>query len=173
MSETELATINTTAPDVIVAEYGNDPAFIHLRIHSDYSMSDGLKKVKPIVARAAELKMPAIALTDQTNLCGLVKYYHAAHGAGLKPIIGCDFWVKSDALEGELSRIVVLTTNNAGYKNLTELISKAYLRGHIQGKAVIDRDWLIDHTEGLILLSGGREGDVGKALLKGLSLIHI
>jgi DNA polymerase-3 subunit alpha len=167
MSETELATINTTAPDVIVAENGNDPAFIHLRIHSDYSMSDGLKKVKPIVARAAELKMPAIALTDQTNLCGLVKYYHAAHGAGLKPIIGCDFWVKSDALEGELSRIVVLTTNNAGYKNLTELISKAYLRGHIQGKAVIDRDWLIDHTEGLILLSGGREGDVGKALLKG------
>ena len=130
-------------------------------------MSDGLKKVKPIVARAAELKMPAIALTDQTNLCGLVKYYHAAHGAGLKPIIGCDFWVQSEALEGELSRIVVLTTNNAGYKNLTELISKAYLRGHIQGKAVIDRDWLIDHTEGLILLSGGREGDLGKALLKG------
>jgi len=167
MSETELATINTTAPDVIVAENGNDPAFIHLRIHSDYSMSDGLKKVKPIVARAAELKMPAIALTDQTNLCGLVKYYHAAHGAGLKPIIGCDFWVQSEALEGELSRIVVLTTNNAGYKNLTELISKAYLRGHIQGKAVIDRDWLIDHTEGLILLSGGREGDLGKALLKG------
>ena len=166
MSETELTTLNTTATDSIVAENGNDPAFIHLRIHSDYSMSDGLKKVKPIVARAAELKMPAIALTDQTNLCGLVKYYHAAHGAGLKPIIGCDFWVKSDALEGELSRIVVLTTNNAGYKNLTELISKAYLRGHIQGKAVIDRDWLIDLAEGLILLSGGREGDVGKALLK-------
>ncbi len=167
MSETELATINTAASDSIVVDKGNDPAFIHLRIHSDFSMSDGLKKVKPIVARAAELKMPAIALTDQTNLCGLVKYYHAAHGAGLKPIIGCDFWVQSEALEGELSRIVVLTTNNAGYKNLTELISKAYLRGHIQGKAVIDRDWLIDHTEGLILLSGGREGDLGKALLKG------
>lgn len=166
MSETELTTLNTTTTDSIVVENGNDPAFIHLRIHSDYSMSDGLKKVKPIVARAAELNMPAIALTDQTNLCGLVKYYHAAHGAGLKPIIGCDFWVKSDALEGELSRIVVLTTNNAGYKNLTELISKAYLRGHIQGKAVIDRDWLIDLAEGLILLSGGREGDVGKALLK-------
>ena len=169
MSETELATINTIAPDSMVVDKGNDPAFIHLRIHSDFSMSDGLNKVKPIVARAAEFKMPAIALTDQTNLCGLVKYYHAAHGAGLKPIIGCDFWVKSKALEGELSRIVVLTTNNAGYKNLTELISKAYLRGHIQGKAVIDRDWLIDHTEGLILLSGGREGDLGKALLKGNS----
>jgi len=143
------------------------PKFVHLRIHSDYSMSDGLKKVKPIVARAAELNMPAMALTDQTNLCGLVKYYHAAHGAGIKPIIGCDFWVKSPALEDELSRLVILATSNVGYKNLTELISKAYLRGHIQGKAVLDRDWLIEHAQGLILLSGGREGDVGKALLKG------
>ncbi|MGB1262770.1 MAG: DNA polymerase III subunit alpha [Cognaticolwellia sp.] len=132
-------------------------------------MSDGLKKVKPIVSKAADLNMPALAITDQTNLCGLVKYYHAAHGAGIKPIIGCDFWVKSDALEDELSRLVVLASNNKGYKNLTELISKAYLRGHIQGRAVLDRDWLIEHRQGLILLSGAREGDVGKALLKGNS----
>ncbi|MGL1957915.1 MAG: DNA polymerase III subunit alpha [Colwellia sp.] len=144
-----------------------DPSFIHLRIHSDYSMCDGLKKVKPIVAKTAEFNMPALALTDQTNLCGLVKYYHAAHGAGLKPIIGCDFWVQSEELSGELFRLVVLSTNNVGYKNLTELISKAYLRGHIQNKAVIDKKWLIDFKEGLILLSAGREGDIGKALLKG------
>ncbi|MBA6391440.1 DNA polymerase III subunit alpha [Colwellia sp. BRX10-3] len=167
MSESESTITTTSVADSSVVTTGNDPKFIHLRIHSDYSMSDGLKKVKPIVARAAELNMPAMALTDQTNLCGLVKYYHAAHGAGLKPIIGCDFWVKSDALEDELSRLVVLATSNVGYKNLTELISKAYLRGHIQGKAVLDRDWLIERAEGLILLSGGREGDVGKALLKG------
>ena len=164
MSESDLPIPTTESCQATVV---NDPKFIHLRIHSDYSMSDGLKKVKPIVARAAELNMPAMALTDQTNLCGLVKYYHAAHGAGIKPIIGCDFWVKSTALENELSRLVILATNNVGYKNLTELISKAYLRGHIQGKAVLDRDWLIEHAEGLILLSGGREGDVGKALLKG------
>ena len=75
-----------------------DPKFVHLRIHSDFSMCDGLKKVKPIIAKAVELGMPALALTDQTNLCGLVKYYHAAHGAGLKPIIGADFWVKSDEI---------------------------------------------------------------------------
>ncbi len=166
MSESEFP-ISTTEPCQLATT--SDPKFIHLRIHSDYSMSDGLKKVKPIVARAADLNMPAMALTDQTNLCGLVKYYHAAHGAGIKPIIGCDFWVKSVALEDELSRLVVLATNNVGYKNLTELISKAYLRGHIQGKAVLDRDWLIEHREGLILLSGAREGDVGKALLKGNS----
>jgi len=144
-----------------------EPKFIHLRVHSDYSMCDGLKKVKPIIAKAAELNMPALAITDQTNLCGLVKYYHAAHGAGIKPIIGCDFWVKSDELGDELSRLVVLTTNNTGYKNLTELISKAYLRGHLQNKAVIDKQWLVEFKEGLLLLSGGREGDIGKALLKG------
>jgi len=144
------------------------PKFIHLRVHSDFSMCDGLKKVKPIIAKAAEFNMPALALTDQTNLCGLVKYYHAAHGAGIKPIIGCDFWVKSDELEEELSRLVILTTNNVGYKNITELISKAYTRGHIQNKAVIDKSWLVEFKEGLILLSGGREGDIGQALLKGI-----
>jgi len=162
-----------TIPEVTSTELENtieivqEPSFIHLRVHSDYSMCDGLKKVKPIVAKAAELNMPALALTDQTNLCGLVKYYHAAHGAGIKPIIGCDFWVKSDELEGKLSRLVVLATNNIGYKNLTELISKAYLRGHVQNKAVIDKQWLVEFKEGLLLLSGAREGDIGKALLKG------
>ena len=144
-----------------------DPKFIHLRVHSDYSMCDGLKKVKPIVAKAAELNMPALALTDQTNLCGLVKYYHAAHGAGIKPIVGCDFWLKSEEFGDELFRLVVIATDNDGYKNLTELISKAYMRGHIQGKAVLDKQWLVEYKAGLILLSGGREGDIGKALIKG------
>ena len=151
----------------ISEKQGQEPSFIHLRVHSDYSMCDGLNKVKPIIACAAELNMPALALTDQTNLCGLVKYYHAAHGAGIKPIIGCDFWVRSDELGDELSRLVVLCCNNVGYKNLTELISKAYMRGHLQNKAVIDKNWLSEFSEGLILLSGAREGDIGKALLKG------
>jgi len=144
-----------------------DPKFVHLRVHSDFSMCDGLDKVKPIVSKAADFAMPALALTDQTNLCGLVKYYHATHGAGIKPIIGSDFWVQSDELENELFRLVILASNNKGYKNLTELISKAYLRGHIQERAVIDKAWLAEYSEGLILLSGGREGDIGKALIKG------
>ncbi|TPH13866.1 DNA polymerase III subunit alpha [Litorilituus lipolyticus] len=148
-------------------ESQSPPAFVHLRVHSDFSMCDGLKKVKPIVAKASEYKMPALAITDQTNLCGLVKFYHATHGAGIKPIIGCDFWVQSEELGDELSRLVVLSTSNVGYKNLTELISKAYLRGHVQNRAVIDKNWLVEFKEGLILLSGGREGDIGKALIKG------
>jgi DNA polymerase-3 subunit alpha len=161
------ALIETEVIDNDISQPVAQPKFIHLRVHSDYSMCDGLNKVKPIIAKASDLGMPALALTDQTNLCGLVKYYHAAHGAGIKPIIGCDFWVKSDELENELFRIVVLATNNVGYKNLTELISQAYLRGHIQGKAVIDKLWLIKYAPGLILLSAGREGDIGKALIKG------
>ncbi|MEW6996516.1 DNA polymerase III subunit alpha [Colwelliaceae bacterium BS250] len=144
-----------------------DPKFVHLRLHSDFSMCDGLNKVKPIIAKCVELGFPAVALTDQTNLCGLVKFYGAAQGSGVKPIIGCDFWVKSEELEDELSRIVVIATNNKGYKNLTELISNAYLRGDVQEKPVIDKQWLVDYSEGLILLSGARQGDIGKALLKG------
>ncbi|SKA49430.1 DNA polymerase III subunit alpha [Photobacterium toruni] len=144
-----------------------EPRFIHLRVHSDYSMIDGLAKVKPIVKRATELGMPALALTDFTNLCGLVKFYFAAHDAGIKPIIGADFKVQSQEMGDELFELTILAANNEGYKNLTLLISEAYQRGHVQHQPVIDKEWLIKHREGLIILSGGRTGDVGRALLKG------
>ena len=70
------------------------PQFVHLRVHSDFSMVDGLAKTKPIVARAQELALPAFAITDQMNLCGLVRFYGGAHGAGIKPIVGADIWLK-------------------------------------------------------------------------------
>ncbi|PSW01705.1 DNA polymerase III subunit alpha [Photobacterium lipolyticum] len=144
-----------------------EPRFIHLRIHSDFSMVDGLSKVPPLVKKVAELGMPAMALTDFTNLCGLVKFYFAAHGAGMKPIIGADFKVQSEELENELCDLTILAADNDGYQNLTMLISKAYQRGHVQHLPVIDKEWLAEHKQGLILLSGGKSGDVGKALLKG------
>lgn len=145
----------------------SDPSFVHLRVHSDFSMSDGLAKVKPILAKVSELGMPAVALTDQTNLCGLVKFYGACHGTGIKPIIGADFWVKVPGFDKDLCSITVLAMDNDGYLNLTLLISDAYLRGHIDDRAVIDQDWLAKYSKGLILLSGGRHGDIGRALLKG------
>ncbi|MEZ8741832.1 DNA polymerase III subunit alpha [Photobacterium swingsii] len=144
-----------------------EPRFIHLRIHSDFSMVDGLSKVPPLVKKVAEMGMPAMALTDFTNLCGLVKFYFAAHGAGMKPIIGADFKVKSEEMGDELCDLTILASNNEGYQNLTMLISKAYQRGHYHHQVVIDKEWLVEHKEGLILLSGGKTGDVGKALLKG------
>ncbi|BAJ01219.1 DNA polymerase III subunit alpha [Shewanella violacea] len=145
----------------------SDPSFVHLRVHSDYSMSDGLAKVKPILAKVTELGMPAVALTDQTNLCGLVKFYGACHGAGVKPIIGADFWVRVPGFDKDLCSVTVIAMDNDGYLNLTLLISDAYLRGHINDRAVIDQEWLIKYSNGLLLLSGGRHGDVGRALLKG------
>ncbi|MEC9320196.1 MAG: PHP domain-containing protein, partial [Pseudomonadota bacterium] len=144
-----------------------DTSFVHLRIHSDFSMVDGLTKVKPICQRVADMNMPAMALTDQMNFCGLVQYYGAAHSKGLKPLIGADLWVWGDYPEGEIFRLTALAMNNEGYQQIIQLISKAYLRGHVQGKPVIDKAWLAQHNEGIILLSGAREGDVGCALLKG------
>lgn len=144
-----------------------EPRFIHLRVHSDYSMIDGLAKVGPLVKKVAALGMPAFAITDHTNMCGLVKFYGAAHGAGIKPIIGADVLVKSEMLGDELSHLTILAANNTGYQNLTLLISHAYQRGYGADGPVIDRDWLIEYREGLILLSGARQGDVGKMLLRG------
>ncbi|QIZ77380.1 DNA polymerase III subunit alpha [Ferrimonas lipolytica] len=144
-----------------------DPKFVHLRVHTDFSMVDGLPKVKPLLARASELGMAAIAVTDMTNLCGLVKFYGGAHGAGIKPIIGADFWVTTPELGDEQFRITALATNNKGYANITDLISEAYLRGHVNNRPVLDKAWLAKHSEGVIILSGGKDGDVGKALVKG------
>lgn len=144
-----------------------EPRFIHLRVHSDFSMVDGLQKIAPIVGAAAANNMPALALTDQMNMCGLVRFYGAAHGKGIKPIVGADFWVQSEELGDEQFRLTLLAMDNDGYQNITLLISRGYQRGHVQGRPVIDKSWLAEHAKGVIVLSGAREGDVGKFLLKG------
>ncbi|WP_430247677.1 DNA polymerase III subunit alpha [Providencia sp. PAZ2] len=143
------------------------PRFIHLRVHSDYSMIDGLAKTAPLVKKVAAMGMPAFAITDFTNLCGLVKFYGAAHGAGIKPIIGADFYMESEQLGDEVAHLTVLARNNEGYQNLTLLISEAYQKGYGAIGPTIHRDWLVKHKEGLLLLSGGRKGDVGQFLLRG------
>ncbi|MDO6476537.1 DNA polymerase III subunit alpha [Alteromonas sp. 1_MG-2023] len=140
--------------------------FIHLRVHSDFSMMDGLNKVKPILAQVEAFNMPAVAITDQMNMCGLVKFYSEAHNRGIKPIIGTDFWVQNDVLNEEPFRLTLLAMNNEGYKNITLLISKGYLRGAVHHKTVIDQAWLAEHAEGVIVLSGALHGDVGIALTK-------
>ncbi len=144
-----------------------EPRFVHLRVHSDYSMIDGLAKVGPLVKKAASLGMPALAITDFTNLCGLVKFYGGAHSAGVKPIIGADVLVSSDVLGDELAQLTLLAMDNEGYQNLTLLISHAYQRGYGAEGPTIERDWLIEYGKGLLLISGARQGDVGKFILRG------
>ena len=144
-----------------------DPRFVHLRVHTDFSMSDGLAKVKPIVAKTVSENMASVAITDQGNMCGLVKFYSAANDNGIKPIIGADVWMCVPGFDGEFCHLTILAMNNEGYQNLTQLLSKSYLRGYIRDRPAIEQDWLLEHNAGILLISGAREGDLGKALLKG------
>ncbi len=139
--------------------------FVHLRIHTEFSLIDGLTRVKPLIKAVVDDGMPAVAVTDQGNLCALVKFYSAARGAGIKPIIGADLWLDSDQSDGQPLRLTLLVMNSSGYANLTRLISQAYLKGQRQGRPLVQREWLEQQNDGLIMLSGAREGDVGQALL--------
>ena len=137
--------------------------FVHLSVHSEYSISDGLLRVKELVAAAVELQMPAVALTDRANLFGFIRFYQACLGQGLKPIAGCDFLVAND--DGERHRLICLAMSAAGYRNLIELVSRAYTRGSERG-AVLESE-LFALGDDLIVLSGGTGGAIGSALLAG------
>lgn len=141
------------------------PRFVHLKVHSDFSMINGLAKVKPLVKNAVADNMVAMALTDFSNFCGLVKFYGEALSSGLKPIIGADILVRAIPETEELDELTLLAKNNTGYHNITMLLSKAYQQGYVD-LPVVEKEWLTEYNEGIIVLSGGRLGDVGKALLK-------
>ncbi|MDC0663885.1 DNA polymerase III subunit alpha [Marinobacter sp. SS21] len=141
--------------------------FVHLRVHSEYSMVDGLVRVKPLIGRVAELGMPAVGLTEQSNLCSLVRFYKSAVGAGVKPIIGADLWLDNPDDPEVPFRITLLARNQTGYLHLTEIVSRGYTEGQRYGKPIVKRQWLEQKAEGLIALSGANLGDVGKALLAG------
>ncbi|MCB1750348.1 MAG: DNA polymerase III subunit alpha [Gammaproteobacteria bacterium] len=145
-----------------------DPAFVHLCVHSEYSLVDGLVRIKPLVKAAATAGMPAVAVTDQGNLFALVKFYKAARSAGVKPLIGVDACIRDDADSGNPFRMVLLVQNNQGYRNLIRLVSRSYREGQHLGRPLLEREWLDQQScSGLIALSGGRLGDVGRSLLNG------
>lgn len=143
------------------------PSFVHLRLHSEFSLVDGLLRIRPLVNKVAELSMPAVALTDFSNFYGQIKFYKAAIAAGVKPIYGSDFLLVDDNDASQVSKLCLLAQDNRGYRNLTELISRSYQEGQYLGKPYIKRSWVQKHSEGLIALSGGRDGEVGVALLSG------
>jgi DNA polymerase-3 subunit alpha len=148
------------------------PRFVHLRLHSEYSITDGITRLDDAVARAAADGMPALALTDLANLFGMVKFYTAARGCGLKPIVGADVWIAEDGTPDPsreaTTRILLLARNRAGYLRLCELLSVAYTRSRRHGRAEIPRSaFASGDNAGLIALSGAHFGDVGQWLVAG------
>ncbi|UZE07416.1 DNA polymerase III subunit alpha [Pseudomonas corrugata] len=142
-------------------------SFVHLRLHTEYSLVDGLVRIKPLVKTLVGMNMPAVAVTDQNNMCSLVKFYKTAMGGGIKPICGADLWLSSKDPDAPLSRISLLVMNAVGYRNLTELISRGFIDGQRNGSIIIEREWVAEASEGLIMLSAAKEGEIGLALLSG------
>jgi DNA polymerase-3 subunit alpha len=143
-------------------------AFVHLRLHTEYSLLDGIVRVPELMAAVAAAGMPAVALTDQSNLFAMVKFYKEAQGAGIKPLIGVDAWIREVGEHAAPSRIVFLCQNLKGYRQLTQLVTRSFLEGQQRGAPLLERGWLSrDALQGLLILSGGFEGDIGQAISRG------
>lgn len=142
--------------------------FIHLRLHSEYSVTDGIVRLDDAVKAAASDGQGALALTDLSNLFGVVKFYQKARSVGVKPIVGCDVWVTNPLDVDKPARALLLVRDRQGYLNLCELLSRAWLTNQHRGRAQIQIEWLESGlASGLIALSGGLSGDIGQAFTVG------
>ena len=145
-----------------VRSRNNSVPFVHLRVHSEFSVVDGIVRIPDLIKRVAKLGQPAVALTDLSNLFGLISSTRRARRR-IKPIAGCDVWITNDDDRDKPFRLLLLVRNHQGYLNLCELLTQSFLVNQGKGRAEIRREWL-QGQEGLIALSGGRMGDVGQAL---------
>jgi len=142
--------------------------FVHLRLHTEFSVVDGTTRIDDIVKAAADDGQPALAVSDFGNLFGAIKFYKAARGAGVKPIIGAEVLLEGrDPEQDAPARVLLLAAHTQGYLNLSELLARAWTQGVVKGQAVVRWAWLVELAEGLILLSGAQAGPVGQALLQG------
>ena len=144
-----------------------DASFVHLRVHTEFSIVDGLAPIRPLVGAVVEAGMPAIAVTEQSNLFSTVKFYRAAQERGVKPIIGAELRVFNEKNAEHASCIVVLCQELTGYRNLTKLLTRSYTESQVSGRPLVCQHWLRKHGDGLIVLSGGSEGDIAHALASG------
>ncbi|MBV8467140.1 MAG: DNA polymerase III subunit alpha [Burkholderiales bacterium] len=144
------------------------PAFVHLRLHTEYSVTDGLVRIDDAVKRAKSAGMPALGISDLMNLFGMVKHYKACRGSGIKPIVGVDVWIENEADRDKPSRALLIARNRAGYGRLCELITEGYRHNQYRGRAELKKAWLeTGGNQDLIALSGAQLGEVGTLLLNG------
>lgn len=148
-----------------MSESTKPSAFTHLRLHTEFSITDSLIRVNPLVEQIAQLGMPAVAITDRANLFGLIKFYTAAERAGVKPLCGCDVRVVDE--QGVQSQLVLLVKDHGGYLNLTRLISELYTEAEGIADPEITLARLANYSEGLIALSGAGNSNIAEALLNG------
>jgi len=143
-----------------------DCPFVHLHLHTEYSIVDGTVRIPQLMQHCAELRMPSVAMTDQGNVFGLVKFYRQAQKNGIKPVIGVDLKIDNPDESERPHGLVLLCQNVTGYRNLTRLVTRTYLEGQRRGVPLADRSWLtVESCDGLIALSGGLRGDIGNALI--------
>ncbi|MBP9737656.1 MAG: PHP domain-containing protein, partial [Rhodoferax sp.] len=142
--------------------------FVHLRLHTEFSVIDGTTRIDDSVQLAARDQQPALAITDLGNLFGAIKFYKEGRKRGVKPIIGAEVWFEGLGKDAsQLSRMLLLVQNHAGYLNLSELLARAWTRSASKVHAVVSLDWLAELNDGLICLSGAQAGPVGQALIQG------
>ncbi len=148
-------------------------SFVHLHVHSEYSLLDGFSKIKKLVGRAVEMGMPAIALTDHGTMFGAINFYNAATAAGIKPIIGVEAYLaarkmdqRDNKLDKRSSHLLLLAENETGYRNLLKIASAAQLNGFYYFPRV-DHEFLAAHSEGLICTSGCMSAEIPRAILRG------
>ncbi|MFT5083224.1 MAG: DNA polymerase-3 subunit alpha [Lentisphaeria bacterium] len=139
--------------------------FVHLRVRSEFSLKDSIVRIKPLVANLSDLGMFACGISDLHSFMGLIKFYKATQGAGVKPVCGCDLYIASDDDEIKPSLITLYAINETGYRNITEIISLSYQQGQKLGEPFIHLDWIEQRSEGVLALSGAKFGDIGQALL--------
>ncbi|MEI8054846.1 MAG: DNA polymerase III subunit alpha [bacterium] len=139
--------------------------FIHLNLHTEYSISDGIIRIDQLMSSCDKQNMPAIAFTDQSNLFALVKFYKAALDIGVKPIIGVDIWLENAKDARQPFKMLLLAQNKHGYQNILKLVSLSFTEGQCLGVPIVKKIWLQELADGLIVLSGGKDGDIGHALL--------
>lgn len=146
-------------------------AFCHLHLHSEYSIQDGIVRIEDLIEKLTEIKSEAVAITDICNLFAMVKFYQAAEAAGIKPIIGVDAWLLNESDKSKPYRLILLCQNELGYRNLTELVSRAYIEGQHEGRPLIKKEWIKAQNHGLIAIANSLESDVARALLDGQQTI--
>ena len=157
---TEISDIDANTPIT------SEPQFLHLRCHSEYSIVDGIVRLDDYINAANQDAMPALAISDLSNLFAAIKFYKAAREKGIKPIIGCELWLENTKNRDSAYRLLLLVQNHVGYLRLCAIISRAYLENQYRGRAEIKQEWL-HNNEGLLLISGNAQSDIGSAINAG------